>query len=1064
MHNELKKSNKIVNANQPWTLDTFDYYDQLSSTKKWWSKTNSNDYIAVISDLKELNHLLSYEDVSQSGRLNYYKILWEEKLKEKCEKYLDSHSGYKWTRVGKKRYKLISELSKLLDGAINRKKIGQMRILNSIPYFVNNEENEEYLQTQNRVFANSHIYGEGGFLDYIRQKISDTAFIYQNEILDDTYDDGWAEYSKEEKEHGKNEELRKNLYEKSDHAVIDRIKNRIDEVNEKNKNANMDIHIGNRFFISGLSIARMFTTRHAKGFHMDEDERKNLEHMEAIFNNLLAGDKVYDDKNAKSQDIKSDDELDENEKRHLEGMRQYKEVMYKHYEYIYKKYGKYLYQLHPADILSRSDNFRQDIIIAQDMDQYFDLKHNNFKDCKIDFEDNLRQNPILKFIFPEEDRERDLFFVKLAVYYNDFFMRLEAFSSTPGKYDTDLKEIFARDFVDANVALEKDIERDAQKYGLGEMKGLSEPEKQVYFLNLHRRGLDKEFDIGDRLLSIGKERTLLDYYNSLNETKDLKGDDGYESYKGLLAKSKELINLIESKKDELNDYKRLREECDNYLVNNKRCYMKTTVTVERYNLIYGLRNLINRDFYDLRVMDNNISNKIPYFVTDNKESSKNKIIERNNAFKKSRTSLLGENGVYEKLSKDLILQKDTEDIKSSEIGDIEKYVHDKTISNANGEQSYKFHIGNKFIISDGLLVSRALAAYTAKGFHMDKDEKKNINNMKIIFKNLLEGNDYDKNKVESPNIESIDKLNDIEKKNLEGILQYKEVIRNQYKYIYQKYGKYLYQLHPLDALARMDNFESDSIFAQDVIQYFGMESITNDDFESCKAEFENALKNKPILKLIFPEEKREEDLFLLRLAVYYNYLFTNLKLMLTNGLANNGKYSIDEVFVGCFNKEEVNKLIELEKPIEDSAKKYGLGKMKGLSGLDKRKYLDSLWLRGLEKDFNLDDRLRTPPIKANNITISDYYNSLNETKDLKDNDEGYEYYRMLLRELQALTLLLEDEKDERDYISKHNIELCIKSLQDNCDSYLSKNKECCRKTATIFERYELIQGLRELLN
>ena len=582
-----------------------DYYYRLSGTKKWWGRSDSIDYIEVIDMLKILNHLENDKDALDDDKGNLYYD-----LRDKCTEYLRNHSGDRWTFVGKKRYKLISELSKLLDSAINRKKIGQMQTTDIIPYLVDNEESEKLIKHQSESFKDKPIYGEGGFIDdFINGRVGKNTVDNQNQDSD----------------------------KKSDNVVESRIDDRIKKVLDINKNKGTDVHIGNRFIINGLIVGRMFTQRYAKGWHMDKDEIKNWNYMETVFNNLMAGDKIYDRKKSQSQDIKSEEELNENEKSHLEGMRQYKEVMYKHYEYIYKKYGKYLYQLHPVDILSRSDNFKEDIMFAQELNQYFGFKFHEKTTIELlekDFYNNLKKNPILKFIFPEEERDRDLFFLKLAVYYNDSFACITIFDSNP-QYDIlAMKELFKKEMVDANVTLEKDIEKHAKEYGLGEMKGLSESEKEVYLLNLKRRNLDKEFDLGDRLLSKGTtvsdysatrnfkgeyygyedyqskgisqimtdDSTISDYYDSLAATKSFKGGYGYEDYKALLRVLLDLTLLLEDEKDE-SDYiakhnvelciKSLQNNCDNYLAKNREYCRKTTTDFERYILIQGLRRLLN---------------------------------------------------------------------------------------------------------------------------------------------------------------------------------------------------------------------------------------------------------------------------------------------------------------------------------------------------------------------------------------------------------------------------------------------------------------------------------------
>ena len=200
------------------------------------------------------------------------------------------------------------------------------------------------------------------------------------------------------------------------------------------------------------------------------------------------------------------------EQKNVIGIDQYKRVMYAQYKYLYQKYGKYLYQLHPLDIITRSDSLRMDMRFNQDIVQLFgvkDITKDDFDNYKKAFEDNLEENPVLKLIFPESDRDRDLFFLKLVVYYNYAFTNIQLIVTTGRdeinsqnaiqfrKYYMD--SYFKKDSVGQLLALEKDIEEEAKKYGFGEMNGLSEAEKQVYLFNLYRRGLAEDYNLNERL-------------------------------------------------------------------------------------------------------------------------------------------------------------------------------------------------------------------------------------------------------------------------------------------------------------------------------------------------------------------------------------------------------------------------------------------------------------------------------------------------------------------------------------------------------------------------------------
>lgn len=487
------------------------YYKQLSSTKKWWSRSNSQDYNNVINDLRELNRLESNKDADMGDKFKYY-----ESLKEKCKTYLDNHKGFRWTRVGRKRQNIIQTLYDLLD-VYN---LDELDTIDEVPIFANDTDSERKVHARFNAYRNENkpIYGLNGFLNDLYVREYDTI----NGALDSLVNSlDNSSYNEDEK-------------------------NAIEDLKEKSENAGF-AHIGNRVLIPGLKMSRMLFMRHSEGFRsyvrtekdgLNDESRKNikdesLRNICMIFNNLLAGEnydankaKILKEEEKKKKNIlkklnKKDKLADKvnnigmvdwnlkgNEIKNKRGLVQFKEVMYNQYKYIYQKYGKYLYQLHPIDIVTRSDKLRMDMGFAQDIVQLFGVKsitNNNFNKCKKDFENNLNENPSLSFIFPKRERERDLFFLKLVVYYNYAFTNIQNIISTGAASEAkDFREFFintyfAKDSVDQLLTLEKDIEKDAPNYGLGEMKGFSEAEKQVYLFNLYRRGMAEDYGLNERL-------------------------------------------------------------------------------------------------------------------------------------------------------------------------------------------------------------------------------------------------------------------------------------------------------------------------------------------------------------------------------------------------------------------------------------------------------------------------------------------------------------------------------------------------------------------------------------
>lgn len=489
-HREKNREQEILQRKkrglgEPKKGSISDYCYRLSGTKKWWSKYDSTDYIDVINGVKILNHLQYDQDVIDYDKFEIY-----DDLKEKCEKYLNNHRGYRWTFVGKKRYRLISELFELLK---NMMKLGPLQTLNTIPYFISgNDENKvKKVKAINEKFANESIYGKDGFYNYFtKEGRRDPFFNIINAELDNSYVENFTKKGN----YNDNESSKNSLSEDNELDIIGRIKRKIEAADEKNRGNGMEIHIGNRFHIRGLGISRIFPLRHVNGFHIKANEVENFKYIEIMFDNLLAGD-AYDVDKAQSVDKNKIDNLSENERKNIDGMLQYKEVLYNHYKYIYKKYGKYIYQLHPIDIISRTDSFWQDISLLQDINQYFGLKGDDFETCEKNFENNLKKNPILCYIFPEKDKDKDLLFLKLAIYYNYIFVRF------PHLNGPNISQIFKEETIYKNIALEKEIEDGAIKYGWGKMQGLDESEKAVYLLNLKCRNLDKEFNLYERLIT-----------------------------------------------------------------------------------------------------------------------------------------------------------------------------------------------------------------------------------------------------------------------------------------------------------------------------------------------------------------------------------------------------------------------------------------------------------------------------------------------------------------------------------------------------------------------------------
>ncbi len=316
------------------------YYNQLSSTKKWWSKSNSRDYNDVINGLIALNNFEDYyskNTYSDKEKLDHDRFILYETLKEKCRRYLSTHSGFRWTSVGRKRYRLINALYDLLN-ELEANKLKLLKELDTesvndiIPMFAVDNDSKERMLNRNKKYAEENIPIYGGTNFNNGQDIDN---IYKRLYFED-----WI--------HDRITPGLDSSYTEDENAVIESIEKEL-----KNKHGR-EAHIGNWYKFDGLSINRiwafsnhLFDADIGGNTDTTNDEtikntRKSVQNLKIIFDNLLAGDEYNEEKgqelkadSGNKKLISMDDLKNDDERQNVIGIIQYKEVIYNQYKRLY---------------------------------------------------------------------------------------------------------------------------------------------------------------------------------------------------------------------------------------------------------------------------------------------------------------------------------------------------------------------------------------------------------------------------------------------------------------------------------------------------------------------------------------------------------------------------------------------------------------------------------------------------------------------------------------------------------------------------------------------------------
>ena len=453
MFKQSNAGNQYYHRREVSTFDSVDVQRMIRS-KKWWSKKNSAEYNSIL-DLLGLIRVAenNMKEVKYGVLIDLYRNLYI-----KCNEYLDSHKGYRWTSVGRERFRTISSIK---DKAQERlipllttkgRQEGLQAML--VPFLTTNGTQEELedIRLRNQLWRdnNKPVHGFGGLADIIIK----TRFITES------------------------------AYQKKDNLA--------------NNEMSKSVHLGKSFKISGFNICRIMQNNMTKGFHDDDvDDETNYKNMIQMRDDLLAGHESWN---------KSDDtpEQEENIMRNVRGLKAYKSIMFRQQKHLYNKYGKFLTQLHLYDILLRTNDLHNDAQLDQDIGQVFGAHctANTLKELEDSFENNIKSNPILKLVFTKETEKEDRFILISYWYYG--FMLFKLYSTCTflkaGMSKSDLSENEKKLMItQKDIEKEKEVEKAAQAIGLGKMKGFTHAQKKAYLQTLKERGMDKDFKVEENL-------------------------------------------------------------------------------------------------------------------------------------------------------------------------------------------------------------------------------------------------------------------------------------------------------------------------------------------------------------------------------------------------------------------------------------------------------------------------------------------------------------------------------------------------------------------------------------
>ncbi len=428
------------------------YLSRLTLAKKWWSKKNSSEYNVILDLLRMLQR--AEEDSSKSEAKEAMIVDIYTNLYIKCIEYLESHKSYRWTSVGRERFRIISEIKNRIQDKVQDKVRDKI-----VPILTTNGTQEELqkIEARNKQWRDSNqpIYSDGGLTTIIKQNTDGNESAYKE--WEDIVNDGMT---------------------------------------------SINVHLGKNFAVDGLGISRIMANNPSKGFHDDNvDEQTNYNNMIQMRDDLLAGHEDW---------RKGDDtpEKQENIDRNIRGLKAYRSIILRQQKHLYNKYGKFLPQLHPYDILLRTNDLKNDAQIDQDISQIFGIHDTDktFDELKNNFKKRKESNEYLQQIFTPETEKEDLFIITSYWYYARMLFNLNNICNTlpavsmGSKPDLSEKGFYVQSMITKiDIEKEKEVEKAAQAIGLGKMKGFTPFQKKVYLQTLRKKGMDEDFKIKENL-------------------------------------------------------------------------------------------------------------------------------------------------------------------------------------------------------------------------------------------------------------------------------------------------------------------------------------------------------------------------------------------------------------------------------------------------------------------------------------------------------------------------------------------------------------------------------------
>ena len=454
MFEQGNKDNQYYHRREVSTFDSVDVQRMIRS-KKWWSKKNSAEYNSIV-DLLGLIRIAenNMEKVKYGVLIDLYRNLYI-----KCNEYLDSHKGYRWTSVGRDRFRTISSIKDKVKETLVHLSLPYAREeaiqTMMVPFLTTNGTKDELddIQVRNQSWRSNEtpVYGKGGLADIIIKSRHLTESAYRSQ--DNLTTDGMSE----------------------------------------------PVHLGKNFKINGLGISGLMENNMTKGFHDDSvDEETNYKNMIQMRDDLWAGHEDW---------RKGDDtpEKQENIDRNIRGLKAYKSIMFRQQKHLYNKYGKFLTQLHPYDILLKTNDLQNDSQLGQDISQLFgvDCKKETLEEFESEFENKVKSKPILKLVFTPETEKEDRFIMISYWYYGRILFDLfktctflkEEMNSKPDFSENGCYAMITQE----DIKKEKEVEKAAQAIGLGKMKGFTPLQKKAYLQTLRNRGMDEDFKIKENL-------------------------------------------------------------------------------------------------------------------------------------------------------------------------------------------------------------------------------------------------------------------------------------------------------------------------------------------------------------------------------------------------------------------------------------------------------------------------------------------------------------------------------------------------------------------------------------